>query len=402
MFIEKNSRLESVGSEALLEYQRVWAEIDLDNIAYNIKQIRKNVSEKTKIMGVVKADAYGHGCIEISKTLLFNGADMLGVAIVDEGVLIRRNNIFVETLILGYTPPQKLADVVLNNLTQTIFSFEMAKNLSETAKKLNKTAEMHIKVDTGMSRLGFLPNEESLNEIIEISKMPNVKITGIYTHFAVSDEEDKTFTFEQYSKFMEFINSIEKNGVKIQNIHCSNSGAILDLKQFNCDIVRAGIILYGLMPSAHVKSIDLKPAMSLKTQISYIKELPEGVSVGYGRTYFTNKKTKIATIPVGYADGYLRNMSNRGRVIINGEYADVIGNICMDQFMVDITHIEGVAPADEVILFGKSSDKEITIDEIAKLQNTINYEVVCNIGKRVPRVYMKNGEVLKTVNYNDI
>jgi alanine racemase len=381
----------------LLEYQRVWAEINLDNIAHNTKLVRKNISEKTKIMGIVKADAYGHGCVEVSKTLLFNGVDMLGAAIVDEGVLIRKNNILEEVLILGYTPPQKLSEVALYGLTQTVFSFDMAQNLSDIAKKLNKPVDIHIKVDSGMGRLGFLPSGESVKEIIKISQMPFINITGIYTHFAESNKLGSPFTGLQFNIFTDFLDKLSP--LNIRAAHCSNSGAILANNKHNLDIVRAGVILYGLLPSDDFSNFDLRPAMSLKTQISYIKELPKGASVGYGRTYFTSKKTKIATIPVGYADGYLRSMGNKGRVLINGEFADVTGGICMDQFMVDVTHIEGAAPGDLVVLFGSQSGAEITINEVAALQGTINYEIVCNIGKRVPRAYMKNNRIMKTITH---
>lgn len=384
----------------MTEYQRVWAEINLDNIAHNIKEIRKKINENSKIMSIVKADAYGHGAIETSKVLLYNGSDSLGVAISDEGVKLRQNNIHVPILVLGYTPDLKLEDVVINNLTQTIFSFEMAQVLSQVAVRLNIIANIHIKIDTGMSRLGFRPDQSTLHIITQISKLQNIKITGIYTHFATSDMDDMAFTYEQYEKFNDFIKLLEKNNIKIPYIHVSNSGGIIDSREFDFDIVRPGIILYGLYPSKRQinDAIKLLPAMSLKTRISFIKEVEENTSISYSRTFFTNKKTIVATIPVGYADGYARDMSNKGRVLIGGEYANILGNVCMDQFMVDITNIKNVRQNDEVVLIGKQGDKEITIEEIADIQKTINYEIVCNIGKRVPRVYIKNNNFVKTVN----
>lgn len=383
----------------MTEYQRVWAEINLDNIAQNIKEIRQKISKGAKIMSIVKADAYGHGAVEISKVLLYNGSDSLGVAISDEGVRLRQNNIHVPILVLGYTPDLKLEDVIINNLTQTVFTFEMAKYLSQIAVRLNIVANIHIKIDTGMGRLGFKPDQNTLHIIIQISKLQNIKITGIYTHFATSDMDDMTFTYEQYDKFKGFINLLEKNNIKIPCIHATNSGGIIDSRKFDFDLVRPGIILYGLYPSQRQinDSIKLKPAMSLKTRISFIKEMEENTSISYGRTFFTKRKSIIATIPVGYADGYSRNMSNKGRVIIGGQYANILGNVCMDQFMVDITDIENVKQNDEVVLIGKQGDKEITIDEIADIEKTINYEIVCSIGKRVPRVYIKNNNFVKTV-----
>lgn len=382
----------------MIDYQRVIAEINLDNIAHNIKQIRSIVDPKAKLLAIVKADGYGHGAVEVAKTCLYNGAEHLATAMSAEGVELRENNIFVPILILGYTIDSKLEEVVKYELTQTVFSYETAQKLSEIAKKLNKTAYIHIKLDTGMGRIGFPANDNTVEEIIKISKLSNIKITGIFTHFATSDEKDKSFTLEQYKRFRYVTDKLNERGLTDIIRHVANSGAILDMPELSLDMVRAGIIIYGLYPSDEVKkTIELKPAMSLKTHVSFIKEVSENTPISYGRTYYTDKKTKIATIPVGYADGYSRVLSNHARVIIKGQFAKQIGNICMDQFMTDITHIDGVKENDEVILMGKSGDLEITAEELAKAQGTINYEVVCNVGKRVPRVYVKGGEILKTV-----
>lgn len=380
----------------MINYERVIAEINLDNIAYNMTNIREKVNKKTKIMAVVKADAYGHGAVEVAKTALYNGADWLGVAIIDEAIELRKNNIFEPILILGHTIEHKLLQVIKYDITQTVFSFEMAKKLSDEATKIKKKVNIHIKIDTGMSRLGFLPTDESIDEILAIKNLPYINITGIFTHFATADMKDKTFTKEQFEKYMWVIKKLEEKGINNIIKHISNSGAILDIDEYSLDMVRAGIILYGMYPSNQVlKSIKLKPAMSLKTHISFIKEIEPDVSVSYCRTYFTNKKTKIATIPVGYADGYARILSNRARVLINGEYANIIGNICMDQFMIDITNIQNVKQGDIVTLMGEDNNNHITAEELANLQNTINYEIVCNIGKRIPRVYIKNDKFLK-------
>lgn len=383
----------------MLEFQRVIAEVNLDNIGFNMQNIRKRVPKEAKVLAVVKADAYGHGAVEVAKVCLYNGADWLGVATCEEGVAIRRNNIFVPVLILGYTIENQISDVIENDITQTVFSYEMAKKISEIAVKLDKTALIHIKFDTGMGRIGFKPTDESIEEIMKISRLPNLSITGAFSHFATADEKDKSFSKKQFEKFIYATNKMRENGLNIIR-HIANSGAILDMPEYCLDMARAGIILYGMYPSQEVeKTIELKPAMSLKTHISHIKEVDENTSISYNRRYITNKKSLIATIPVGYADGYARIMSSKARVIIGDEYANQVGNICMDQFMVDVTGIKGLKVGDEVVLMGKSGEKEITVEEIAKLQNTINYEVVCNVGKRVPRVYVKNGNVLKTISY---
>lgn len=383
------------------KYNRVVSEINLDAIAHNTKQIRKIVNDKTDIMVIIKADAYGHGAVEVAKVALYNGASALGVAISDEGIQIRNNNINVPILILGYTPEAKIDEVIKYNLIQTVFTYEMAEAISKVATKLEKIAQIHIKIDTGMSRIGFLPNDKAIDDIIKISKLKNIEINGIFTHFATSDEIDKSFTYKQAQIYQNFVNKLEALGVYIPVKHVSNSGAIIDLPEFAFNMVRAGIILYGMYPSEEVdkSKIDLKPAMSLKTQVSYIKEISSNSPVSYGRTYYTTTNTKIATIPVGYADGYSRALSNKGRVLINGEYANIIGRICMDQFMIDVTHIQNVNIGDDVILIGEQNDKAVTAQEIAKLIGTINYEVVCMISKRIPRVYMKNGAILKTVSY---
>ncbi len=383
------------------EYNRVVSEINLDAIAYNIRKIRKITNKNSQIMAVVKADAYGHGAVEVSKVALYNGADALAVAITDEGIQIRKNNIKVPILVLGYTPEMQLEDCVKYDLIQTVYNFEMAENISKVAKRLNKIAKIHIKVETGMGRLGFLPSKEAYEDIIKISQMENIKIDGAFTHFATADSEDKTFTYEQAGLFKNFISELEKRGVNIPIKHCANSAAIMDLPEFSFNMVRAGIILYGMYPSDEVnkQKLDIKPAMSLKTQISYVKEEPCGVSIGYGRTFFTQRNSKVATVPVGYADGYSRALSNKARVLVRGKYAPIVGRICMDQFMIDITDIPEASIGDEVVLIGEQGGNMVSAEEIAKLIDTINYEVVCMIGKRIPRVYIKNNTILKKISY---
>lgn len=378
-------------------YHRVVAEIDLDAIGYNTAQIRSKLRPETKLLAVVKADAYGHGAVEASKVCLFNGAQQLAVATCDEGVELRQSSIQVPIIILGNTVEAQLEAVIDNELTQTVFCYDTAKRISDCAHRLGKDAFVHIKIDTGMGRIGFLPNEASLDVIDSIFKLPGLKITGVFTHFAAADEKNKDFTLEQYKRFRFMTDSIEKRGHRGLIRHCGNSAAILDMPELQLDMVRAGIIIYGMYPSREVsESISLKPAMRLRSCISYVKEVAPNVSIGYGRTYFTDKTTKVATIPVGYADGYSRKCSNRARVIIKGQYAPVIGNVCMDQLMVDVTDIENVGIGDDVIIMGSDGKLSVSAEELAAIQGTINYEVVCNVGKRVPRVFIRNGEIINT------
>lgn len=381
----------------MYEYHRLLAEINLDAIGNNIREIKSIIKQDTQLLAVVKADAYGHGAEEVSKVCLYNGADQLAVATCDEGVQIRQWSIQVPILILGNTVEGQLETVINYGLTQAIFRYETAKLMSDIAAKLGKTALVHIKIDTGMSRIGFLPTDESIAEIERIFALPNLKVTGIFTHFATADEKDKTFTNVQYKRFRYVTDTLNNKGYKDFIRHCANSGAILDMPDLQLDMVRAGIIIYGMYPSSEVTHpINLIPAMSLKSQISYVKYLEENVSVGYGRTYFTTHRTKVATVPIGYADGYSRAFSNKARVIVNGQYAPVIGNVCMDQMMIDVSDIADVKDGGSVIIMGSDGKNTVSAEELASISNTINYEIVCNVGKRVPRVYIKNGEIINT------
>ncbi|MBQ7266451.1 MAG: alanine racemase [Firmicutes bacterium] len=382
-----------------MEYYRLTADIDLDAIAYNIKNIKNSLEKDTQLLAIVKADAYGHGALEVARVCLFNGADQLAVATCDEGVALREAGITAPILILGNTVDVQMEKVIKYRLTQTVYDYEISQRISNTAVRMNAKALVHLKVDTGMGRIGVSSDDEGLAEADRIFSLPMLNITGIFTHFATADEKDKTFTKEQYGHFKYMCDNIEgKHNVHLIK-HCANSGSILDTPEYQMDMVRAGIIIYGLYPSNEVThSIALKPAMSVRTQVSYVKELDENISVGYGRTYFTNKKTKVATIPIGYADGYPRALSNKGKVIINGQYAPIIGNVCMDQAMIDVTHIPDVKTGDTVTVLGKDGGLEITAEELAALQGTINYEVVCNFSKRVPRAYYRKNELIYTVN----
>ncbi|HQD51173.1 MAG TPA: alanine racemase [Defluviitaleaceae bacterium] len=383
------------------EHYRVIAEINLDAISNNIKEIQKNISKDTEIMAVVKADAYGHGAIEVSRILIENGVQRLAVAILDEGKQLREEGFNVPILILGYTPAEQAGELVSYDLIQTVFSFEMAKAISDSAVKQNKKAKIHLKIDTGMSRIGFKPDKESIKTIKEINQLPNINIEGIFTHFSSADEADTSFTQQQFSIFNAFIKALEEEGLKIPVKHCSNSAGFMLDEKMHMNLIRPGIIIYGLYPSNEVnkEKIHLKPAMSLKSQVVFVKEVEENTPVSYGRKFITSKKTKVATIPVGYADGYSRRLSSSGRVLINGEYAPIIGNICMDQFMVDVSHISDVEVGTEVVLIGQQGHNSISAEEIADIIGTINYEVVCMVGKRIPRLYIENKEVIKKIMY---
>ena len=385
----------------MTDEERVLAIVDLDAIASNIKNIRAKVDKNSGIIGIIKADAYGHGSVETAKVLLDNGADWLAVAVVDEGLNLRKNGITAPILLLGYTPELRLNDVINNGFIQTVYSYDTAKKLSEAASALGKKAVIHIKIDTGMGRIGYRVNEESADEIVKISKLPNIDVNGMFTHFSTADEADKAYTLEQYNKFVNMNDMLEKRGLHIPVKHAANSAAIMDFDNMMFNMVRPGIILYGAYPSDEVKkeNLSLSPAMSIKTHVSYVKDVNEGDSISYGRKYIAPSKRRIATIPVGYADGFIRAYSKGGKVLVRGEYAPIVGRICMDQFMVDVTDIDGVEVNDEVVLMGRQGDKEITADFIASVLDTINYEVFCTLSKRVPRQYIQNGKIVKTIKY---
>ncbi|WP_194192165.1 alanine racemase [Clostridium chrysemydis] len=378
----------------------VWAEIDVDAIEDNIKEIKKIVKDK-EIIGVVKADAYGHGAIDTASILLENGADRLAVAVISEAIELRENGITKPLMILGYTPLSFKEDLVKYDIEQTVFNLEYAKELSDFAIKNNTKAKIHIKIDTGMGRIGFLPNEESIDKIEKISKLQGIEIIGLFTHFSTADEEDKEYTKLQVEKYKKIVDELDKRGVNTGIKHVSNSAAIIDLEEYYFDAVRPGIILYGYYPSNEVKKdkIKIRPALTLKSNIIHLKTVEEGTYISYGRSYVTEGKRTIATLPIGYADGYTRLLNGKAKVIIRGKLAPVVGKICMDQCMVDVTDIDGVSVGDEVILLGKDGNIKNDADDLAKMLGTINYEIICMIGRRVPRVYKHNGKVIKTRNY---
>ena len=386
------------------EFYRVHADVHLDRIYNNIKRTKEKIVPGTKIMAIIKADGYGHGAVPVAK-ILDPLVDAYGIAILEEGMELREAGIKKPILILGYTPQEQMDELIKYEIMPAVFSYETAKILSEKAVTLNKTIKVHIKIDTGMSRIGFPVTEESIQLVKSISCMDGIELEGCFTHFARADEKDKAFTFLQLERFHWFVERLKEEGVNIQIKHVSNSAGIMELPQANEDMVRSGISTYGLYPSEEVEKSQLKlePAMEIKARVSFVKEVEAGIGVSYNSTYCTSKKTKIATIPVGYGDGYPRALSSKGRVLIRGMSAPILGRICMDQFMVDVTDIPNVQPNDVVTLVGCDGTEQITVEELGAMSHSFNYEIVCDIGKRVPRNYYFNGEKIGTLAWkNDL
>lgn len=377
------------------KYYRASANINLDAICSNINNIRKLLHSETKLMVILKADGYGHGAVPIAKALSDMDVDCFGIAILEEGIELRKAGIDKPLLVLGYTPIGQYNKLVEYDITQTIFQYSAAKELSEEALKQGKTAKVHIKIDTGMTRIGFFDNTSSVEEIKKISELKGIDIEGIFSHFACADEEDKASANKQLERFLEFTRALEAEGIKIPVKHMSNSAGIIDIPEAQLDMVRSGIATYGLYPSGEVnqKLLGLMPAMEIKSHVSYVKEVESGVGVSYGSTYVTEKKTKIATIPVGYGDGYPRQLSSKGRVLIHGKSAPIIGRVCMDQFMVDVTDIPEVNQGDAATLIGRDGEEFISVEEVADMSYSFNYEFICNVGKRIPRIYYRNNKV---------
>lgn len=381
--------------------KRTWAEISLNAIEHNYNVIRNKVADDTKVCCVIKADGYGHGAVELSQIYEKLGADFFAVSNIDEGIEIRKSGSKLPIVILGYTPVSEAENLAEYDISQAIFSLEYAKELSEKCVEEDCICKMHIKVDSGMSRIGFMcqefPRDEySIEEICEACCLPNLEVEGLFTHFCVSDEdaEGREFTNKQYENFIHVRDSLKKRGVDISVVHCSNSGAIEDYPETCCDMVRAGIILYGLAPSSKLADrLDLVPAMTLKTVVAFVKEVQKGATISYGRTFTADRKMKIATVPIGYADGFIRQNAKDGYMMVNGKKAKIVGRICMDQTMLDVTDIEDVKTGDEVVVFGTGENGEPTADSLAENTGTINYETVCLVGKRVPRIYIKDGKI---------
>lgn len=377
------------------EYFRTYAAVDLDAIENNLSQLKAKAGKDVLTLAIVKADAYGHGAVGVA-TAIQDKVDYFGIAELMEAVELREAGVKKPVLVLSYTSPYLYETLIKNELTQTIFNYDDAVELSKAAVRLNKIARVHIAVDTGMSRIGFFCNPESVEIVKRINDLPNIYIEGIFSHYACADCEDRFTTEKQTKIFDDFILSLEQRGIYIPIKHLCNSAGLLTCdKKYN--MVRMGIVMYGLYPDECVNdgSLDLKPAMKIVSHVIHVKDVPAGSGVSYGHTYFTKEKTRIATVCIGYADGYSRTLSNKGRVLINGQYAPVIGRVCMDQLMVDVTNLKDVCVGDEVVILGSSGENCITAEEIAKLTDTINYEVVCQFQKRVTILHYKKGERIK-------
>ena len=374
----------------------IWEEIDLSAIKENIKRLKALISPETKFMAVVKADAYGHGSYQTAMAAVQGGADMLGVARIDEALLLRSRGIKVPILIFGFTPVSRVGELVENDLMTTVYSREMAEQFSRILEDVEKKLKIHIKLDTGMGRVGFpvlSKDDDSIpdmvRDLIKIRDLPGLAVEGIYTHFAMADSRDKTYTRQQFRLFSSALEKIRDAGISIPVKHCANSAAIIAFPETHLDLVRAGIAVYGLYPSGDISrdAIELKPALSLKSKIVYLKTVPPGFRVSYGCTFETPGRSVLATIPIGYADGYTRLFSSAGEMLVRGERAKVVGRVCMDQLMLDVTHIKDAAIGDEVVIIGTQGKETISADELADRMGTINYEIVSCFLPRVPKLF---------------
>ncbi|MDI6687922.1 MAG: alanine racemase [Desulfobacterales bacterium] len=384
-----------------MQHPIIWAEVDLEDIAHNVRELRRITSPDSRLMAVVKANAYGHGLIEVAGKALESGAQALGVARASEGIELRKAGFDAPILVFSYTPPNMAGELVEFDLTQTVYSYKTANALSAAASSFGKKIRVHLKVDTGMGRLGVLPDcfhasqssrgvDNAVHEVELIARLKNLEINGIYTHFASADSPDKSYTENQLAIFINFIKQLKNAGMEFSVKHAANSAAVIDMPETHLDMVRTGISIYGLYTSDNVdrSRINLKPAMELKARIIHLKKVPAGFKVSYGITYETQKATTIATVPIGYADGFSRLLSSRGHMLVCGRKAPIIGRVCMDMTMLDVGDIPEISLEDEVVIFGKQGDASITVDEIASSINTINYEIISAIADRVPRIYL--------------
>lgn len=379
------------------QYNRVYAKINLDAISYNMEQMEQRLGGDTQLIAVVKTDGYGHGAIPIAE--LLEQIDYVwgyATASLDEAMVLREAGIEKPILVLGCVFPDQYEDMVRHHIRAAVYTKDMAFEMAETAKRVGETALLHMKIDTGMGRIGFPVCEESAEIIQEISQLDGAKIEGMFTHFAKADEKDKRFTQEQHKKFLWMQQQMEERHVQIPYYDCDNSAGIIDFPELKHDLARAGIAMYGMYPSEEVdqQALSLKPALELVSHVSFVKEVEPGTPISYGGTFVAPKKMKVATIPVGYGDGYPRSLSNCGDVLIRGKRAKILGRVCMDQFMVDVTGIPEVAFMDQVTLVGRDGQEHISVEELSQLSGRFPYEFVCCLSKRIPRVYTKNGKVI--------
>ncbi len=369
----------------------VWAEISLTNLKHNLHEIRRLVGDDCQIMLPVKADGYGHGAIAVSQAGLSAGADQLAVSMLDEAITLREAGLYCPILILGWTPPEAYETMIHYDVSTAIYNQEEAAALAQTAKRLQKKAKIHIKIDTGMSRLGLMPDETGLTAAKAILSLTDVVVEGIFSHFSKADETDKSYAQKQLATFCHFVERLEhESGCKIPFKHIANSAAVIDLPESHLDMVRPGIIFYGQYPSydVHQERLCLKSILSLKARVSRVQWLEANTPISYGGIYTTDQPLKVATIPIGYADGYDRRLSNKGSVLYKGQRLPIIGRICMDQLMIDATAAEEIKVGDAVTLIGRDNDAEITVGDIAKLLDTITYEISCKLAARIPRIYL--------------
>lgn len=376
---------------------RTYAQVDLSAIVHNICEVKKRVDDSVKVMAVIKADAYGHGAVAVG-TALRNLVDYFGVATIEEAVELRQAGLMLPILILGYTMHGKYPDVVQYDVTQTIYNVEDAKRLAEEAHRQQKVAKVHIALDTGMTRIGFPPVAESVEQIRQITQFDNIDVEGLFTHMSCADQADKTYANKQMDRYDHFVEMLEQAGIHIRVKHICNSAGIMEFDHHRYDMVRSGIITYGLYPSEEVvkERLDLRPAIRWCAHVTHVKTVAPGEGVSYGATYVTQRPTRIATVSLGYADGYARALSNKGEVLIHGQRAPIIGRVCMDQFMVDVSGIDDVKMGDEVILIGKKGTEQITMEELGEVSGRFNYELACCLTQRVPRIYTRQGEILYT------
>lgn len=382
--------------------RRTWAEIDLDAVARNFQAVRQAANRNAGVCCVVKADAYGHGAVRMAKEYEALGADWFAVSNLEEALQLRLSGITKPILVLGFTPAEEAKALSEHNISQCVYSLEYARELSHHALETGVTVKIHVKVDTGMSRLGFYfqdisRDEDAVSQIKEVCTLPGLYPEGIFTHFAVSDSgrEGDAFTMRQFGCFKEMLETLLREGISFEVRHCANSAAVFDYPLSHLDLVRAGIVIYGLYPSDELRNRPaLTPVLSLRSVVSHVKTIKAGATVSYGRDFTAERDRTIATIPVGYADGYPRRLSPGGaQVLIHGKRCPILGRICMDQLMADVSELTDVKIGDLVTLIGKDGEEEITADELAAREGTIGYEVICALSKRVPRVYLKNGEI---------
>ena len=382
---------------------RACADINLDALEHNIKEIKSVIGNETKLMCVIKTNAYGHGAVVLARELVAMGADSFAVATVEEGIELRNHGIEQPILVLGFVAKEQYEDMIRYHIMPAVFTYSMAKDMDAVASAMHTVADIHIKIDTGMSRIGFKAEPATVARIVMMnSLLKNIRIQGIFTHFACADCADDAMTMEQMLQFDAVISGLEKNGVHIPVKHCANSAAIIRYPGMTMNMVRAGIIIYGLYPSEEIDKniLRLQPVMRLKSHVVCIKTVSPGTTVGYGATFTCQRPTKIATVSIGYGDGYPRALSNKGRVLIGSQSWPIIGRICMDQLMVDVTDADyEIKQGDEVVLVGSQGSECISVEEVAAINNSFNYEFVCSVNRRVPRVYYRSGSVVEIVNY---